>query len=351
MDLKEYTEVISACRFCFMCRHLSAVGEASGREADTPRGRALIAGMILRDPACMADPDFVDAFYRSDLSGANRFHCDGYHDGKGYDEIGMQLAVRRAIVAAGRAPEIVRALAAELKQSAAWRCSGQGEVLYFVDPATARRESTVQAVEKVLKHAGIAHGVMRGGCIGKALAVLGFTGDAKEVMQKFAAAVKRSGAKTVMFSSPAAVDAVRNDFKVLGVEFPAEAVYTAQFFVELAEKNKVKFAAKTGKVAYLQSDYLKNYLKCDCADRLLKLMKAEDIGFGTNAEESCTVAEGALVLDRIHPELSIALARRVAALADRDRLTVAASVHTAEALRAAGCETVTLDELAGDSLC
>lgn len=38
-------------------------------------------------PEKISDADFVDAVYRSDLSGANRFHCDGCHDGRGYDEI------------------------------------------------------------------------------------------------------------------------------------------------------------------------------------------------------------------------------------------------------------------------
>lgn len=77
MNIDSFAEVISACRFCFMCRHLSAVGQAGCREADTPRGRALIADTVRMHPEKISDADFVDAVYRSDLSGANRFHCDG----------------------------------------------------------------------------------------------------------------------------------------------------------------------------------------------------------------------------------------------------------------------------------
>ena len=42
MHIENYLNVIDACRFCFMCRHLDPVGNVTFREADTPRGRALI---------------------------------------------------------------------------------------------------------------------------------------------------------------------------------------------------------------------------------------------------------------------------------------------------------------------
>jgi len=124
MQINQFPEVMSSCRFCFMCRHLSAVGQVSGRESDTPRGRALIADRVRMHPEEIGNADFIDAIYRSDLSGANRFHCDGYHDGKGYDEIGLQLALRRDIVDAGYAPEKVKQLVAELKATENWSVEG-----------------------------------------------------------------------------------------------------------------------------------------------------------------------------------------------------------------------------------
>ena len=50
MQINQFPEVMSSCRFCFMCRHLSAVGQVSGRESDTPRGRALIADRVRMHP-------------------------------------------------------------------------------------------------------------------------------------------------------------------------------------------------------------------------------------------------------------------------------------------------------------
>ena len=151
MYIDNFKEEMSNCRFCFMCRHLSPTGIVSGRESDTPRGRTLIADTIRMYPEKIAEADFADAIYRSDLSGASRCHCNGYHDGKGYNEVGLQLALRRDFVEAGNVPAAVKALAAELEASASWSVSKKADVLFFVDPSEAARPTAVAAVEKVLK--------------------------------------------------------------------------------------------------------------------------------------------------------------------------------------------------------
>ena len=58
MNIEKYTETIKACRFCFMCRHLSPIGNVTFREADTPRVRAILLDRVLRDPAQMANEDY-----------------------------------------------------------------------------------------------------------------------------------------------------------------------------------------------------------------------------------------------------------------------------------------------------
>ena len=111
------------------------------------------------------------------------------------------------------------------------------------------------------------------------------------------------------------------------------------------------FAGKTGVASYLPSDYLKNYLKCDCAEQLLALLGVKNRMFGTNVEESYTAGEGALVLDRLYPELVKMLAVKVAAQAEADVSVIVASANTADALEAAGLKCVTLEEAAEADLC
>ena len=62
MHIDNYNDTINACRFCFMCRHLSAVGNVTFRESDTPRGRALLTGKMLQEMKNF-HPDYVDTFY------------------------------------------------------------------------------------------------------------------------------------------------------------------------------------------------------------------------------------------------------------------------------------------------
>ena len=48
MNIDNFQEDIKKCRFCFMCRHLSGVGNVTFREADTQRIRtAMVYGVPL----------------------------------------------------------------------------------------------------------------------------------------------------------------------------------------------------------------------------------------------------------------------------------------------------------------
>jgi Fe-S oxidoreductase len=87
--------------------------------------------------------------------------------------------------------------------------------------------------------------------------------------------------------------------------------------------------------------------------KMLDYLKADNKPFGTNDEESYCCGEGAVVLDKLNPELVKALAEYVAARADnpkKDRIVVA-SPYTKKALVKYGkLKAITLDELAASCL-
>lgn len=346
MNINQFSEVMSACRFCFMCRHLSAVGQAGCREADTPRGRALIADTVRMHPEKIADADFVDTVYRSDLSGANRFHCDGYHDGKGYDEIGLQLALRRDIVDAGTEPQRVKQLADEFEAAADWKAEGSGDVLYFIDHYTKETPAIAQGFEKLAAKGKVAYRTITGGCIGKALGVLGYAERSKAVAKKFAAFVNGLGAKTLVISNPAAYDALVNNYSEYGIGLKVKVMHSSEFIAGL----KLDFKQSKEAVCYLESDYLKNYVKNYAYPaELLKQLGVVCNPFGTNAEESYTAGEGAVVLPQLNPRLVKLLAAGIAAHAE-NRLMVTASPYTRHVLAEAGLNVLTLEELAAKAL-
>ena len=284
MHIENYLNVIDACRFCFMCRHLDPVGNVTFREADTPRGRALMCDRIRMDAANLSNADYIDAFYRSALSAANRFHCVS-----DYDETGLVLAVRRDIVEADLAPAAVKALAKTLEKDT-FSVKGKGRVLYFGPTPELYKGCAV----------------ITGGDPGKALAVLGFEAASKKVFTRFKKAVSDSGCKTLIVAEPSA-------FEFLHDRLPdVKVIHSAAYFVEQGMN-------KTGsrKAVYLESDFLKNTCGNPSAPRdLLKQLGYKLVPFGTNVEESYAVGEGALVYDTLYPELAERLCQRVYTLAE-----------------------------------
>ncbi len=343
MHIDSFQDAILNCRFCFMCRHLSAIGNVRSTEADTPRVRAAMIYGLTTGTNALTDPDFVDSLYRNDLSGACRRNCV-----KHFDEVGLALAARADAVDAGLAPAAVAALAGKLEKSAAWTASGSGSTAVFVDDATAEAKTVEPALAKLLKKARVAHKTLRGGCIGKALAVLGYPERAKACAQAFADFLKAEGVKTLVCPNPAAFDALSRDFPAWGVKLPCKVVCSANFLLGA----KLSFD-KAGEVYYLHSDFMRNYDECECPDRLLAALQAVVKPFGTNDEESYSCGEGAVVFDRLQPALAKQLAAYVAARADNPKTDtlVVSSPYTLRVLRKhTRLNVVSLEELAASLL-
>ena len=344
MHIDKFEEAIMNCRFCFMCRHLSAIGNVRFTEVDTPRIRAAMLYGLRTGTNSFDDEDFVDALYRQDLSACCVHHCVNH-----YDENGLALAARADVVEAGKAPEAVKKLAAKFVKSVGWKAEGSGDIAWFLDETTAADKAVVAATKKLFAAAKVSPKIITGGSIGKALKVLGFLPEAKAAAEQFAAFLKAEGVKTLVVSNPAAVSALKQDYPEFGVKLPCEVKCVAGFVVQ----SKVKFAKAAGEVYALADDFLRNYIGCGCMDKLLAAVKAVNKPFGTNDEETYCCGEGAIVLDKLHPELVKKLAEYVAARADdpKKNKIVVASAYTKRVLVKYGkLNVVTLEELAASCL-
>ncbi|MBQ6339970.1 MAG: hypothetical protein IJI36_12595 [Kiritimatiellae bacterium] len=344
MHIDKYEEAIMNCRFCFMCRHLSAIGNVRFTEVDTPRIRAAMLYGLRTGTNSFDDEDFVDALYRQDLSACCVHHCVNH-----YDENGLALAARADVVEAGKAPEAVKKLAAKFVKSVGWKAEGAGDVAWFLDETTAADKAAVTAAKKLFAAAKISPKIITGGSIGKALKVLGFLPEAKAAAEQFAAFLKAEGVKTLVVSNPAAINALKQDYPAFGVKLPCEVKSMAGFVVQA----KLKFAKPAGEVYALADDFIRNYQGCACMDKLLAAVKAVNKPFGTNDEETYCCGEGAIVLDKLHPELVKALAEYVAARADdpkKDRFVVASAYVKRVLVKYGKLNVVTLEELAASCL-
>lgn len=322
MYIEQYLKVIDSCRFCFMCRHLAAAGNASGRECDTPRVRALIAGRLLCDPQAVKNPDYAETLFEADLTGANRRNCVEH-----YDEVGLTIAMRRDFIAAGNVPAPVEALAAELT-AAVYRAEGQGEVLLL--------ESGYAPSDAALRRLTGAAAVMQGAEAFKKLAVLGYAAEAAESFGRFKAAV--AGFKTIVTASTALCDALRREFEGVPV------IHSTEFLLDAVKAGKLA-APQLPAASLIASDYLRNYGASGAPEELFDAITTAPVLYGISDEESYSAGEGAMVLDRVAPGLLEKLAARAASAANAGVKTLTASPHTAAVLRAAGVDIVTFEEL------
>ena len=315
MNIDNFRDAVNACRFCFMCRHLSAVGNVTFTEADTPRVRAsMIYGATLA-PEKLFDPDLVRTVYRADLSGSCRRNCVN-----GFDEVGLLLACRADLVEAGAAPEAVKTIAASLKKMPEWSVSGSGSVLYVADNYSV--ESGAAAA--FAKLAGKVKAA-RGGSCGKGLWVLGFRKEAKALAKKFIKVLETAKVKTVVVSHPGIYDFLVNTVPEMGLKFEGKVMHSTEYL------SGVKTSRKLGQTYYLESDFLRNYNNdYPFPKTLLRANGARLKMFGTNDEEYYSCGEGALVLDKIEPELVEKLAKYVEARADHPEkdVIVTASPYT-----------------------
>ena len=312
MHIESHLDAIRACRFCFMCRHLSPIGNVTFRESDTPRGRALLLDKVVKNSRLWEEPDFGGTIYDADLSAACRQHCVSH-----YDEAGLMLAARRDLVEAGRAPAAVRALMGELAGSEVTsRGDPAAEVLYYeTGQAALQQPEIAAAMEHILKWAGISCRIVSSGDSGKGLNVLGYVEEARTQARKVAQEVMKRPARILLASCPAAYDAFRNDYLALGVSLGEnlEILHTSDYILRLLREGRLKCRRAVGlKIFPLASDYLRNYTKDHVAvAQVLEALGVETVPFGTNREESYTAGEGAVVLDRLNPRLVERLSRQV----------------------------------------
>lgn len=92
---------IDNCRFCWMCRHICPIGNATGQERNTARARALVSSMYVRGSESMEN--IVDNLYECTLCGACTNNCV-----TGWDPKIFIRELRTSAIMQGVIPEYVR---------------------------------------------------------------------------------------------------------------------------------------------------------------------------------------------------------------------------------------------------
>ena len=102
-------ETIDACRFCWMCRHICPIGNATGQERNTARARAVALSLVERGAAEL--DDCIDNVYECALCGACTKDC-----ATGWDPVMFTKEARTGAALDGKLPEYVMTMIQNLSE-------------------------------------------------------------------------------------------------------------------------------------------------------------------------------------------------------------------------------------------
>ncbi len=241
-------QTIDACRFCWMCRHLCPIGNATGQERNTARARALTLSLVERNAAELSD--VIDNVYECALCGGCTNNCM-----TGWDPTKFTKEVRLEAIQNGVAPAYITKLLdnieasgnvygitetpAEIAELAASLPTVSDTLLYI--GADVKYKAPAYAVDAaaVLKKAGVDFTVLKDEPdSGAALDFL--AGEAEETREQgktCAAALAKF--KKVIVLDPADAKIMKHEYKEWDIAPACEIVTFVKFVSELVADGKL----------------------------------------------------------------------------------------------------------------
>jgi Fe-S oxidoreductase len=352
---------VRSCRYCPMCHHADLVVTLERRETYSARGRGLILFAVERGKAAW-DAQVADVMYSFFADGLCRHVCAGHipHDG-------MVIDARRQLVAAGRAPEAVGRVKANIEKTGnPWGekepdmfgltgAKQQGNVLvYFGPTARVRRPAVVKALVALLKKAGVGFSVLADESDpGLLLHQLGEAEAGAAAATALAGKIAKSGARTVVTPDAEAYQTLKVGFGEVSALSGPTVRHSSELLVELASGLKFRRSMRLP-VAYHDPCALARFAPCLDAPRALVRSVCDtvplEIGIWSRDRANCSGECGGVPFTQ--PALSgKAAGRRIhEARAAGAKLIVAGSPAAAMALEGGGLEVRELSEFVAESL-
>lgn len=252
--------IADSCRFCWMCRHVCPIGNATGQERNTARARALAVSLVIR--GAEKTEDIIDNVYECSLCGACTNNCL-----TGWDPKVFIQEVKTDALLNGIIPAYVSEMLEKYEKTGnVYGTSATDEVKSLfggtktdvlfvsgVDAIYKSPESTVNAVE-LLKRARVKFNVEETAQdTGSALWFLtGKTQETLDVAKK--TAEKFNAYKTVIVYDPVDLKLIKHEYKEWGINVTANVKSFNEYILSLIEEGKLK--VKKGDKKYtLQDNY------------------------------------------------------------------------------------------------
>lgn len=246
---KKNKSTIDACRFCWMCRHICPIGNVTGQERNTARGRALSLSMVERGMALSVD--IMENVYECALCGACTGDC-----ATGFDPVEFTKAVRLEGALNGKTPKPINALIDNIEttgnpygvkeidgelKAVINKLPENTDVLLFlgVDARIKSPKSALGAI-KLLKKAGVDFTVLinepDSGYFMDTL--LGKAEETRQIMKNAAGILKNY--KTVVAYDPADAKVFFREYKEWGIDLGAKVQTFTSYINELIKSGRIK---------------------------------------------------------------------------------------------------------------
>ncbi len=239
-------EIIDSCRFCWMCRHICPIGNATGQERNNARARALSLSMVER--GFEMSESIAQNLYECALCGACTKEC-----ATGWDPVKFTKETRLEAVINGKAPAFVDTMLQNLETTGnVYGITGIGELedvidtlpktsgtLFYLgsDARTAGRKCAADAI-LLLKKAGVDFTVLKDEPdSGYAMDFLvGGADETKQAMQKAAQMLTYD---TIVVYDPADAKVFLHEYKEWDIPLKANIIPFPAFLNTLIKTGKL----------------------------------------------------------------------------------------------------------------
>lgn len=259
MNISEKSKNIMAnCRFCWMCRHVCPIGNATGLERNTARARALGASLVASDTINLIE--VADNMYECTLCGACTNNCM-----TGFDPKVFVQELKTEIVLGGIAPDYIMNLLEKYQTfgnvygESACKCLNEYvndncDTLFFAgQDAILKSPESVKKAIKLLKIAGINVSFDVNQDSGFALWFLtGRTAETQNVAKNCAELLNKY--KTIVVYNPEDLKLFLHEYKEWGIEIASKVVSFNEYLLSLIENGALK-VKKSNKQYSLQDNY------------------------------------------------------------------------------------------------
>ena len=267
--------IIDNCRFCWMCRHICPIGNATGLERNTARARAMGASMVVRGATELKE--IAENIYECTLCGACTNNCM-----TGFDPKVFIQELKTQIILNGETPAYIMALLEKYQQMGnvfgveACKCLDElyntdSETLLFVgQDALYKSPESVKNAVALLKKANVAASLDKNQDSGAALWFLtGKTAETQNAAKKCAEILNTY--KTVIVYDPVDLKLMLHEYKEWGVAITAKLVSFNEYLLSLIENGKI--SVKKAQNEYSLQDnyaYARELDDCETGRKLIE---------------------------------------------------------------------------------